>query len=151
MCGEVHVGNIPHKIRTCYVSGSQKSKEHTWERGGLEHILPIVKSFHLYDRLERAVSHNERLEVDRIPAIVELCIQAGVDMPEYPTRRREFPVYRVAGRLMDFEKRFPKDETSAKDINGFGFWKSPREFCPVLKCQDVASDDVKGSSNFLLY
>jgi hypothetical protein len=136
LCGEVHVGNVPHNFRTCDVSGSQKSKEHTWERGGLEHILPVVESFHLYDRLGRAVSHNERLEVDRVPAIVELCIQAGVDMPEYPTRRRQFPGYRVAGRLIDFEKRLPKDETSVKVINAFGFWQSPRELSGVQKCPD---------------
>ncbi|XP_073015175.1 APO protein 3, mitochondrial-like isoform X2 [Primulina eburnea] len=88
VCGDVHVGDPPHKIRTCNVSGSQTNKEHVWERGGVEHVLPVVESFHLYDRLGRAVSHNERLQVDRIPAIVELCIQAGVDIPEYATRRR---------------------------------------------------------------
>lgn len=143
VCGEVHVGRIPHMIRTCDVSGSRKDKEHTWERGGLEHILPVVESFHLYDRLGRAVSHNERLEVDRLPAIVELCIQAGVNMPEYPTRRRDFPIYRVAGRLIDFEKRFPKDETSLKDLNPFGFWKSLRNSRGAQKCPDLLSNDLK--------
>ena len=64
--------------------------------------MPIVDSFHLYDRIGRAVSHNEMLEVDRIPAIVELCVQAGVDIPEYPTRRRAFPVYCVAERRFTY-------------------------------------------------
>nr|XP_023929673.1 APO protein 3, mitochondrial-like isoform X2 [Quercus suber] len=96
LCGEVHVGDPPHRIRTCDVAGSLKNKEHTWERGGVEHILPLVESFHLYDRLGRAVSHNEQLQVDRIPAIVELCVQAGFDIPEYPTRRRTFPIYSLA-------------------------------------------------------
>ncbi|GFP85597.1 apo protein 3 mitochondrial [Phtheirospermum japonicum] len=86
VCGDVHVGDPPHRIRTCNVSG--KNKEHTWERGGPDHVFPVVDSFHLYDRLGRAVSHNERLEVDRIPAIVELCIQAGVEIQQYPTKRR---------------------------------------------------------------
>ncbi|XP_051118891.1 APO protein 3, mitochondrial-like [Andrographis paniculata] len=122
VCGDVHVGDPPHKIKTCNVSGSQKNKEHTWARGGADHVFPAVDSFHLYDRLGRAVSHNERLEVDRIPAIVELCIQAGLDIPIYPTRRREFPVYRVAGRMIDFEKRFPKNDISGKYIKAFGFW-----------------------------
>jgi hypothetical protein len=118
------------------VRGSQKSKEHSWERGGFEHILPVEESFHLYDRLGRVLSQNERLEVDRVPAIVELCIQARVDMPEYPTRRRHFPIYRVARRLIDFEMRFPKDETSVKVINAFGIWQSLRELSGVQKCPD---------------
>ncbi|PON96555.1 APO domain containing protein [Trema orientale] len=123
LCGEVHVGCPPHKIRTCDVPGSPTSKEHTWTRGGVEHVLPLIESFHLYDRIGRAVSHNERLQVDRIPAIVELCIQAGVDIPEYPTRRRVCPVYSVAGRIIDFEKRFPKEESIGKDIYAHGFWE----------------------------
>lgn len=145
LCGEVHVGDTPHKIRTCDVSGSQRTKEHTWERGQVEHVLPVVESFHLYDRLGRAVSHDERLQVDRIPAIVELCIQAGVEIPEYPTRRREYPVYRVAGRLLDFEKRFPKDDLSGKDISAFGFWETQKKSSGAEKNVDLLSSDVKGS------
>ncbi|KAM6552396.1 hypothetical protein CsatB_002204 [Cannabis sativa] len=123
LCEEVHVGHPPHKIRTCDVPGSLTNKVHTWTRGGVEHVLPVVESFHLYDRIGRAVSHNERLEVDRIPAIVELCIQAGMDIPEYPTRRRTCPVYSVAGRIMDFEKKFPKEESLGEDIYAYGFWE----------------------------
>ena len=133
-------------IRTCDVSGSQSTKEHTWERGKVEHLLPVVDSFHLYDRSGRAVSHDERLQVDRIPAIVELCIQAGVDIPEHPTRRREYPIYRVAGRLIDFEKRFPKDYSSGKDISAFGFWDTPLKSGGVEKNLDLLSDDIKGLS-----
>ncbi|MCD7461330.1 hypothetical protein HAX54_045900 [Datura stramonium] len=136
-CAEVHVGHPPHKIRTCNVSGSRKNKEHTWQRGGVDHVLPVVESFHLYDRLGRAVSHNERLEVDRIPALVELCIQAGVDLPEYPTRRRKFPIYRVAGKLIDFEKRFPKDDLSGKTIETF---KSSGDENDL----NLPYDDIKG-------
>ena len=71
--------------------GSAASKEHSWKRGDVEHVLTLVESFHLYDRLGRAVSHNERLQVDRIPATLELCVQAGINFSEYPTRRRVFP------------------------------------------------------------
>ncbi|XP_057445548.1 APO protein 3, mitochondrial-like [Lotus japonicus] len=126
LCGDVHVGHPPHNIRTCNVRGSPSSKEHSWVKGGIGHVLPLVESFHLYDRIGRAVSHNEMLEVDRIPAIVELCIQAGFDIPEYPTRRRAFPVYCVAGRIIDFEKRFPKEISLGKDIDACGFWCKKR-------------------------
>ncbi|OIT01481.1 PREDICTED: APO protein 3, mitochondrial-like [Nicotiana attenuata] len=144
VCSEVHVGHPPHKIRTCDVSGSQKNKEHTWKRGGVEHVLPVVESFHLYDRLGRAVSHNERLEVDRIPALVELCIQAGVDLPEYPTRRRKFPIYRVAGKLIDFEKRFPKDDLSGKDLETSKFRETIKKPDEDGKYFNLPYDDIKG-------
>ncbi|CAN1231701.1 APO protein 3, mitochondrial [Linum perenne] len=125
VCGEVHVGHPPHKIRTCDVTGSLKNKEHSWTQGGIEHIFPLVESFHLYDRLGRAVSHNEQLLVDRIPAVVELCIQSGVDIPVYPTRRRTFPAYSVAGRIIDFERRFPKEEVEIA-IRGMKSWEVMR-------------------------
>ncbi|KAL6981286.1 hypothetical protein U1Q18_022916 [Sarracenia purpurea var. burkii] len=143
-CGEVHVGHPPHKIKTCNFMGSPTSKEHNWERGGVEHVLPLVESFHLYDRLGRAVSHNERLEVDRIPAILELCIQAGVNISEYPTRRREFPIYCVAGRMIDFERRFPHDDLSGKDINGYGFWEKRGKSAEDENPLNFPDDDIQG-------
>ncbi|WOL13444.1 APO protein 3, mitochondrial-like [Canna indica] len=123
VCQEVHIGAVPHFIRTCDFAGSLPTKEHSWVRGGIEHVLPLIESFHLYDRLGRAVSHEERLLVDRIPAIVELCIQAGLDIPEYPTKRRTIPVYNVAGKIIDFERKFPRDYSNGKDIQTHGFWE----------------------------
>lgn len=110
----------------------------------MDHVFPSVESFHLYDRLGRAVSHNERLQVDRIPAIVELCIQAGVEIPEYPTRTREFPVYRVAGKMIDFEKKFPKNDFSGKDINSSGFWGMRRRPNEDQKPLSLPYNDLKG-------
>ncbi|XP_030948787.1 APO protein 3, mitochondrial-like [Quercus lobata] len=143
LCGEVHVGDPPHRIRTCDVAGSLKNKEHTWERGGVEHILPLVESFHLYDWVGRAVSHNEQLQVDRIPAIVELCVQAGFDIPEYPTRRRTFPIYSLVGKIIDFERRFPKEDTPGKDINTYGFWDKKKKSSEEDKFFDLHSNDVQ--------
>lgn len=144
MCGEVHIGHPPHKIKSCDVRGSLSSKEHSWIRGGVEHVIPIVESFHLYDRIGRAVSHNEMLEVDRIPAVVELCVQAGVDIPEYPTRRRAFPVYCVAGRIIDFEKRFPKDYSIGKDIDACGFWHKKKTVDEGVYSIEMHSNDIQG-------
>ncbi|XP_020550373.1 APO protein 3, mitochondrial-like [Sesamum indicum] len=133
VCGDVHVGDPPHKIRTCNVSGSRKNKEHTWERGGVDHVFPVVES-NLF----------ERLQVDRIPAVVELCIQAGVEIPEYPTRRFDFPVYCVAGRLIDFEKRFPKYDLSGRDIKPFGFWEMAKRSKGDKKPLILPYNDLKG-------
>lgn len=112
----------------------------------MKHILPLVESFHLYDRIGRAVSHNERLEVDRIPAIVELCIQAGIDISDYPTRRRVFPAYNIAGKIIDFEKRFPKEVAPGKGIDTSGFWGKRRKSSEENKLLDIQSADKLGSS-----
>ena len=45
-----------------------------------------VDAFRLFDRLGRRIPHEERFSIPRIPAVVELCIQAGVDLPEFPTK-----------------------------------------------------------------
>ncbi|XP_057733449.1 APO protein 3, mitochondrial-like [Arachis stenosperma] len=143
LCGEVHVGHPPHKIRTCNVQGSLSSKEHAWVRGGIQHVLPLVESFHLYDRIGRAVSHKEMLEVDRIPAIVELCVQAGFDIPEYPTRRRTFPVYSIAGKMIDFEKRFPKDFSLGEDIDACGFRYNRKRMDKDTHPAELYPNDIK--------
>ncbi|KAK2454574.1 APO protein 3, mitochondrial [Trifolium repens] len=143
ICGDVHVGDPPHKIRTCNVRGSLSSKEHSWVKGGIQHVLPHVESFHLYDRIGRAVSHNEMLQVDRIPAIVELCIQGGVDIPEYPTRRRTFPVYCVAGRIIDFEKRFPKEISLEKDIDEYGLPYQKKRLDEDTNSIEMHCDDIQ--------
>ncbi|KAG0502698.1 hypothetical protein HPP92_002770 [Vanilla planifolia] len=142
-CEEVCVGKFLHQIRTCDVAGSLPSKEHRWIPGGVEHMLPIVDSFHLYDRLGRAVSHEERLQVDRIPAIVELCVQAGVDIMEYPTKRRTYPVYCIAGKLIDFERKFSRDYSSGKDIETHGFWLR-KECKPDSPSPFSVKDDLQG-------
>ncbi|KAK9103623.1 hypothetical protein Sjap_020877 [Stephania japonica] len=142
-CGEVHVGNVPNEIKTCNAASSPFTVEHNWERGRLEDVLPVVETFHLYDRVGRAVSHEERLLVDRIPAILELCVQAGVDLREYPTRRRAFPVYNVSGRIIDYEKRFPKDEFSGKDIDEFGFWEKRERRNRNTQSSNLLSNDLQ--------
>ncbi|PIA65604.1 hypothetical protein AQUCO_00100835v1 [Aquilegia coerulea] len=144
LCGEVHVGSVPNKIKTCIVTEIPSRREHDWEKGKVEHVLPLVESFHLYDRMGRPVSHEECLQVDRIPAIVELCVEAGLDIPEYPTRRRTFPVYTVVGKMMDFEQRFPKIDSSSKDINRFRFWEKCEKPGRSKKDVDFPSDDLQG-------
>jgi hypothetical protein len=84
------------------------------------------------------------LQVDRIPAIVELCIQGGVDIPEYPTRRRTFPVYCVAGRIIDFEKRFPKEISLEKDIDEYGLPYQKKRLDEDTNSMEMHCDDIQG-------
>ncbi|KAJ9140091.1 hypothetical protein P3X46_030778 [Hevea brasiliensis] len=104
-CNEVHIGHVGHEIRTCVGPGSgSRSATHVWRRGGVRDVVFFPKCFHLYDRVGKPrVGHSERHSVPRIPAIVELCIQAGVNLEKLPTRRRTKPVYSMEGRIVDFE------------------------------------------------
>eukprot|EP01018_Ginkgo_biloba_P037022 Gb_19099 [translate_table: standard] len=104
-CPEVHIGHVGHELRTCKgpKSGSRNAL-HVWTKGTMDHVVAPIECFHLYDRVGNPrVTHNERLKIPRIPAIVELCIQAGLDLPDCPARRRVHPVYMIAGKITDFE------------------------------------------------
>ncbi|CAN1831923.1 APO protein 3, mitochondrial [Linum perenne] len=105
-CHEVHVGRSGHEIRTCNgpESGSRRAN-HVWRKGAIQDVVFFPKCYHLHDRVCKSrVTHKEKHLVPRIPAIVELCIQAGVDSDKYPTKRRTKPVYSVEGRIVDFEE-----------------------------------------------
>ncbi|KAL5722752.1 hypothetical protein ACHQM5_006232 [Ranunculus cassubicifolius] len=111
-CSEVHIGHSGHDIRTCdgYKSGL-RSATHVWREGGIRDVVYFPKSFHLYDRVGKPrVLHDEKSKVPRIPAIVELCIQAGLDLYDYPTRRRRKAVYSIEGRIVDFDPETGEDQ-----------------------------------------
>lgn len=104
-CSEVHIGEVGHEIRTCEGpdSGSRNSM-HVWRPGTVKDVVGFPYCYHLFDRVGKArVVHKEKYVVPRLPAILELCIQAGVDVERYPTKRRTRPVYSIDGRIADFE------------------------------------------------
>ncbi|KAF9668112.1 hypothetical protein SADUNF_Sadunf15G0094100 [Salix dunnii] len=105
-CHELHIGHVGHEIRTCTGPGSgMRSSTHVWRKGRVHDVVFFPKSYHLYDRVGKPrVVHDESRRVPRIPAIVELCIQAGVDLEKHPTKRRTKPVYSIEGRIVDFEQ-----------------------------------------------
>jgi hypothetical protein len=71
----------------------------------------------LYDRVGKPrIVHDERYSVPRIPAIVELCIQAGIELEKLPTRRRMKPVYSIEGRIVDFESVTEKDGVGRRNL-----------------------------------
>jgi hypothetical protein len=57
-----------------------------------------IEAYHLYDPLGKRIKHEERFSIPRIPAVMELCIQAGVYVSEYPTKRRRKPIIRIGKR-----------------------------------------------------
>lgn len=121
-CYEVHIGHLGHEIKTCTGPNcGSRNDTHVWRSGGVQNAIYFPKCFHLFDRVGKPrVGHKERHSVPRIPAIVELCIQAGLELEKYPARRRTKPVYCIDGRIVDFELAAGKDgikNTLTEDIN----------------------------------
>lgn len=115
-CGHVHVGPTGHLIKDCRgARATRRSGQHEWLDGEETDVVPAVETYHLVDVFGRPVSHEERFDVERIPAVVELCIQAGVELPGYPTVRRTRPIDRreryktFASLPMDWPGVGPKD------------------------------------------
>ncbi|RXH93209.1 hypothetical protein DVH24_013785 [Malus domestica] len=119
-CSEVHIGHVGHEIRTCTGPNSGfRSATHVWRKGGVQHVVSFPKCFHLYDRVGKPrVGHDERFEIPRIPAILELCIQAGLEIDKYPTKRRTRPVYSIEGRIVDFESVNKMDDVNRNSYSG---------------------------------
>ncbi|KAI3520062.1 hypothetical protein L1887_09283 [Cichorium endivia] len=112
-CFEVHIGQVGHEIRTCTGPKSGlRNATHVWRKGRVHDVIYFPKCFHLYDRVGKPrVIHDERRSVKQLPAIVELCIQAGLNLEKYPTKRRTKPVYSIEGRIVDFEDTNFEDNT----------------------------------------
>ncbi|WOL14309.1 origin of replication complex subunit 3 [Canna indica] len=95
-CNEIHVGSIGHSFKTCRgLQASRRKGLHDWMTATVEDVFVPIESYHLFDRLGKRISHDERFAIPRIPAVVELCIQAGVDLVDLPTKRRRKPVIRI--------------------------------------------------------
>ncbi|KAF4372383.1 hypothetical protein F8388_027056 [Cannabis sativa] len=95
-CSEVHVAESGHHIQNCLGPTSAKRRSfHSWIKGSINDILIPIESYHLYDPFGRALS----MKIDF--TIVELCIQAGVDIPEYPSRRRTTPIRMIGRKVID--------------------------------------------------
>ncbi|CAO2816212.1 unnamed protein product [Amaranthus hypochondriacus] len=95
-CNEIHVGTVGHPFKSCRGPGtSSRHGLHDWGAAVVEDILVEPDAYHLYDRLRKRIAHDERFSIPRIPAVVELCIQAGVNLPEYPAKRRRKAIIRI--------------------------------------------------------
>lgn len=118
-CSEVHIGHHGHEIRSCEgkESGSRNSF-HVWTRGGIRDIVGFPYCYHLFDRVGKPrIGHKERFGIPRLPAITELCVQAGLDLDDYPTKRRTKPVYSIEGRIVDFEPETEENVTVERNYN----------------------------------
>ncbi|XP_057949015.1 APO protein 4, mitochondrial isoform X1 [Malania oleifera] len=77
-CSEIYVGEKGHLIQTCHGYRCRaKSQVHEWISGGLNDILVPVETFHLQSMFQEVIKHQQRFDFKRVPAVVELCLQAG--------------------------------------------------------------------------
>lgn len=162
-CSEVHIGSVGNEIRTCHgPDNGARNSSHVWMKGYIDDILVPIECFHLFDRLGKHINHERRFEVDRIPAVVELCIQAGVDLPEYPTRRRVKPVRMIGKRVLDpdgimDEPKHTKQGGLSEELDPCGI--RPQTNPPPLSSQEIqeaaecalqAWDTMRGGAGKLL-
>ncbi|KAJ8772191.1 hypothetical protein K2173_027368 [Erythroxylum novogranatense] len=78
-CHEVYIGELRgHLIQNCHGNIHRvKNQVHEWIIAGLNDILVPVETFHLDNMFQEVIKHDQRFDFDRIPAVVELCWQAG--------------------------------------------------------------------------
>ncbi|KAI4344287.1 hypothetical protein L6164_011533 [Bauhinia variegata] len=115
-CSEIHVGPVGHPFKSCKGSRANVRKGlHEWTSATIEDVLVPVEAYHLFDRLGKRIPHEERFSVPRIPAVVELCIQAGVDIQEYPTKRRRKPIIRIGRKEFIDADESELPDTTAED------------------------------------
>ncbi|XVF20636.1 hypothetical protein REPUB_Repub12eG0018300 [Reevesia pubescens] len=82
-CPEVYIGEKGHLIQTCCgYKRIGKNRVHEWVRGGLNDILVPVEAFHMHNMFQGVIKHQQRFDFERVPAILELCMQAGADLTD---------------------------------------------------------------------
>ncbi|MQM12323.1 hypothetical protein Taro_045240 [Colocasia esculenta] len=151
-CSQVHVGAVGHQIPDCLGSGNgQRRSLHSWVRGSVNDILLPIESYHLFDPFGRRIKHEKRFEYDRIPAVVELCVQAGVDIPEYPSRRRTTPIRMLGKRVIDRggyveEPRPYRAEDSMSLLAELDTYGSSQDHPPVSDTRRLAERTLKAYS-----
>ncbi|XP_037492187.1 APO protein 4, mitochondrial [Jatropha curcas] len=80
-CPEVYIGEKGHLIKTCWgYRRGPKNQVHEWITGGLNDIVVPAETFRLDNMFQKIIKHDQRFDFDRVPAVVELCRQAGAEV-----------------------------------------------------------------------
>lgn len=77
------MGKHGHLIKTCH--GPRhigKNKGHHWIDGTLSDVVVPVDVFHLHTMFQNEIKHEQRFDFNRVPAVLELCCQAGAVTPD---------------------------------------------------------------------
>ncbi|KAJ8752435.1 hypothetical protein K2173_004071 [Erythroxylum novogranatense] len=81
-CPEVYVGGERgHLIQNCHgYLRRGNNRVHEWTNGGLHDILVPVETLHLNNMFQKGPKRDQSFGFDRVPAVVELCWQAGAHL-----------------------------------------------------------------------
>ncbi|GBG76958.1 hypothetical protein CBR_g23288 [Chara braunii] len=89
-CKDVHIGPEGHGIRTCHGTGSDLRKgRHVWVKGHVSDVYSEKVTYHLYDRNADPPTHRLKHLWYRVSVVLELCAQAGIDLPGLEMVRKE--------------------------------------------------------------
>uniref|UniRef100_A0A5B7B185 APO domain-containing protein n=1 Tax=Davidia involucrata TaxID=16924 RepID=A0A5B7B185_DAVIN len=109
-CPEVYIGEKGHLIQTCCgYKRRAKNQVHEWISGSLNDVLVPVETFHLDNMFQGLIRHNQRFDFDRVPAVVELCWQAGADPYDESLCSRTWNSDSVQGGVTGAESLSPDD------------------------------------------
>ncbi|XP_042004559.1 APO protein 4, mitochondrial-like isoform X2 [Salvia splendens] len=85
-CPEVYIGESGHLIRTCHgYRHRSNNKLHEWVKASINDVIVPVEVLHLQKIFPDVNKHHERFDHQYIPAVVELCLQVGVDVNDRST------------------------------------------------------------------
>ncbi|XP_061363107.1 APO protein 4, mitochondrial [Gastrolobium bilobum] len=109
-CPEIFIGEQGHVIQTCWgYKHRAKKRVHEWVKGGLNDILVPVETFHLNNMFQSVITHNQRFDFDRVPAVVELCWQAGADPHDENLNSSSWNMEAANGSVHGTESFSPND------------------------------------------
>ncbi|KAB2004128.1 hypothetical protein ES319_D11G177300v1 [Gossypium barbadense] len=103
-CAEVYIGEKGHLIQTCHgYRRIGKNRVHEWVRGDLTDILIPVEAFHLHNMFQGVINHQKRFDFDHVPAVVELCMQAGAAVTDEILRSGSLTTHEFSGSISGIE------------------------------------------------
>jgi hypothetical protein len=94
-CSEVHVGPWGHNVKLCGAFKHQwRDGKHGWQDAVVGEVIPSNYVWHVPDPSGPPLRSKLRSFYGKAPAVVELCVQAGADIPdEYqPMMRTDFVI-----------------------------------------------------------
>lgn len=92
-CPEIHIGYSGHKAQNCGAhKHQQRNGQHGWQKAVLDDLVPPRYVWHAPGNME--LQRELRNFYGQAPAVVELCIQGGMEVPEKykPTMRLDIGI-----------------------------------------------------------
>ncbi|KAL9227932.1 hypothetical protein vseg_003564 [Gypsophila vaccaria] len=127
-CPEVYVGETGHLIHGCWgYKRLTKNQLHHWIKASLNDILVPVETFRLDSRVQDVIKHHQRFDCERVPAVVELCRQAGAHLEDSDLQSEDVTSNSVADRAFEAADSLSADDLSVIGSRTIAAWEALRE------------------------